>query len=110
MRKSLYLIIALLLFSCAATKKDGERERRPKATVKVENRNWLDMNIFVLQSSQRIRLGQVTGLTTKVFTIPDYVMGAPTLRFVADPVGARGQSVTHDIAVMPGDQVVLYIP
>jgi len=109
MRRIFIVIIILLISSCASTKKNGEKEARPKTTVKVENRNWLDMDIFVLQSTQRIRLGKVTGLTEKVFTIPEYVLGAPTLRFVADPIGARGQSVTHDIAVIPGDQVVLYI-
>lgn len=109
MRKILFLIF-LVGFSSCATMKKSDKENRPKTTVEVENRNWLDMDIYVLQSSQRIRLGTVTGLSEKVLTIPDHVLGAPTLRFVADPIGARGQSITHDIAVLPGDQIILYIP
>jgi hypothetical protein len=109
MNKIFLLIIVLMVSSCATMKK-SDKVNRPKTTVKVENRNWLDMDIYVLQSSQRIRLGTVTGLTEKVLTIPEHVLGAPTLRFVADPIGARGQSITHDIAVLPGDQIILYIP
>ncbi len=109
MSKIFLLVILLMAASCAVMKKN-ENESRPKTTVKVENRNWLDMDIYVLHSSQRIRLGTVTGLSEKTLIIPNHVLGAPTLRFVADPIGARGQSVTHDIAVLPGDQIILYIP
>jgi hypothetical protein len=82
-----------------------------RTTVKVENRGFLDRDIFVVRSGQRIRLGTVTGGQTATFTIPaSVVSGVTAIRFIADPIGAPRPPVTEEITVSPGDQVVLTIP
>ena len=108
------LTTALVLPACA---KQGTEERpqtnatRPRTTVRVENRNFLDMNIFVLRNSQRIRLGTVTGSSTQRFTIPaNLIFGVSTLQFLADPVGGSRTPVSNEIRVTEGDEVTLVIP
>lgn len=82
-----------------------------QTTLKVQNEGFPDMTIYVLRSGQRIRLGDVTGNTTKVLVIPSYVLAGPTsLRFIADPVGGVRAPVSQEITVSPGDHVELIIP
>lgn len=104
------VILLLLLAAC------GGRAVRPSAgaatTVRVENQAWLDMNVYVLpESGQRLRLGQVSATSTRVFRIPDnLIFGATRLRFLADPIGSSRTPVSQAITVLPGDEVVLQIP
>jgi hypothetical protein len=89
----------------------GEAGAREKATVRVVNQGFPDMNIYVLSSGQRIRLGTVTGNSSSTLTIPDYLVGGLTpLRFLASPVGGVRAPVSEEITVRPGDEVVLTIP
>jgi len=113
------LLAALLPAVLAAAPITACRSKPPEApapnaptTVRVENQGFPDMDIYVLdQSGTRQRLGTVTGSSTQVLTIPsNLVFGGATLRFIADPVGARRAPVSDQIAVRPGDQVVLTIP
>lgn len=80
-------------------------------TLRVENQAYLDMNIYVVRGSQRIRLGTATGNSTSLFRIPaDVVESAITLRFLADPIGGTRSPISDEIAVRPGDTVTLTIP
>jgi hypothetical protein len=88
-------------------------EEAPQRTVlKVENQGFPDMNIFVLpETSNRIRLGTVTGTSNAYFTLPDYVIrGTRELRFQALPIATPRGPVSQSILVTPGDTVVLTIP
>jgi hypothetical protein len=81
------------------------------ASVRVENRSFVDYNVYVVRTGQRFRLGFVNALGTQTFVIPRALMAGPTsLRFTADPVGANAQSVSDEIMVQPGDEVELLIP
>lgn len=85
----------------------------PQRTVlKVENQGFPDMNIFVVpESSNRIRLGTVTGTSNAYFTLPDNVVrGTRELRFQALPIATPRGSISESIVVTPGDTVVLTIP
>ena len=82
-----------------------------QTTLRVQNQGFPDMNIFLLRSGQRIRLGQVTGNTTTTLVIPSYALAGPTtLRFLADPIGGTRAPVSQEITVSPGDHVQLIIP
>lgn len=110
MRGTLFAL-ALLSAGCSQAVKSGPPEPQAETTLKVQNQNFLDMNVFVLQGGQRIRLGTVAGLSTQVLTIPAYIVrGSPQLRFEVDPIGGRGYPRTETISVRPGDEVVLTIP
>lgn len=88
-------------------------EDAPERTVlKVENQGFPDMNIFVMvESSNRVRLGTVTGTSNAYFTLPDYLIrGTRELRFQALPIATPRGPVSQSIMVSPGDTVVLIIP
>jgi hypothetical protein len=109
-RLALLLVLASVAACSSATRQAGPPQ--PETTVRVENRNWLDMNIYVLRAGgQRIRLGQVTGSSTRTLRIPsNLIFGATPLQFIADPIGGGRLPVTQSIVVVPGDEVVLQIP
>ena len=107
------LVAVAAWFSAAACVGTGKNAPTPieRTTVRVENRGFLDRNIFVVRSGQRIRLGTVSGNSTAVLTIPPGIVATVTsLAFIADPIGAPRPPVTQEITVNPGDQVVLMIP
>lgn len=106
------LVLALALGGCTNRQQRGPLPPgASRTTIRVENQNFLDMNVYVLRGSQRVRLGMVNGVTTRVFTIPEnLVFGSTSLRFQADPVGGRRTSVSHEITVRAGDQVTITIP
>ena len=105
------LALALLSAGCSRGARSGSPEPQARTTVKVDNRNFLDMNVFVLRFGQRIRLGTVTGLSSQVFTIPpDVVRDSPQLQFELHPIGGRANPRTETIMVQPGDEIELTIP
>jgi hypothetical protein len=109
--RSALLALALLSAACSHTARSGTPEPQAKTTVRVRNQNFLDMDVFVLQGGQRIRLGMVAGLSTQVFTLPDYVLrGSQQLQFELHPIGGRANPRSETISVQPGDEVELTIP
>jgi hypothetical protein len=104
----------LLLGTVACTSLSGgsgSRDTNEPTVVEVNNQGFLDMTVYVLRNSQRVRLGIATGSSKTRFTIPrDVVSGISTLRFIADPIGGRRNSVSEEITVVPGDTVGLLIP
>jgi hypothetical protein len=111
-------LIALALLSAACSHRTQSESSEPtpdqqdtQTSVQVENQNFSDMDVFVLSSGTRVRLGQVNGLSTKVFTIPpDVVRISPQVRFELHPIGANRNPISETITIMPGDQVKLTIP
>jgi hypothetical protein len=105
-----FLLIALVA-ACST-----RRSNRPPATVeptyvRISNQSWLDMNVYVLRSSQRIRLGTISANQTQRFRLPqNLVFGATPLRFMADPIGSSRTAQSFEIVVSPGDEVSLTIP
>lgn len=109
----LALLAVVAWLAAAACVGTGKNAPTPvqRTTVRVENRGFLDRNIFVVRSGQRIRLGTVSGNSTATLTIPAGIVATITpLAFIADPIGAPQPPVTQEITVSPGDQVVLMIP
>jgi len=106
--------IGLVLFATTACAHTSHMpEDAPLRTVlKVENQGFPDMNIFVLpETSNRIRLGTVTGSSNAYFTLPaNVVRGTRELRFQALPIATPRGPVSQSIVVTPGDTVVLTIP
>jgi hypothetical protein len=106
------LAAVLVLFAAACSSKSkAARPMDPPTYVSVENQSFSDMNVYVLRNSQRIRLGTVTGNTTRQLQIPaNMVFGATTLAFLADPIGGTRTPISQEITVQPGDVVRLVIP
>lgn len=108
-------VLALALAGCAHRRTapgaaEGAPEQVQTALV-VDNQGYLDRTIYVMRSSQRVRLGLANGNSRARFILPSNIMfGATPLRFVADPIGGRSAAVSMEIVVNPGDEVMLRIP
>ncbi|MGH7491220.1 MAG: hypothetical protein ACREOO_02370 [bacterium] len=103
------LALMILLSSCTASRQAGSQPES-KTLVRVENRNFLDMKVYILRGSERIRIGTVTGNSKDVFVVPDgLVLGVSSLRFFADPIGGSQTPVSQDISIQPGEEIELII-
>ena len=82
------------------------------AVVRVDNRAFDDMAIYVVYASQRIRLGVATGNSvTDLRVLPFIVATGPvSVRFAADPIGGTNLILTEPITVQRGDVVSLLLP
>lgn len=111
MRTFTIIFVGLLLFgSCTATSRKAREYDTGKTKVRVDNQNVMSMTIYVLKRTERIRLGLVPGLSTRVFAIPDDVVtGAAPLRFLADPVGSSRNPISEEFDASPGDVIEMVI-
>ena len=81
------------------------------ATVVVQNRAFIDVDVFALYGGSRARLGSVTANGTASFRIPAAVIGAGRdLRFMVDPIGSNRSGTSFNIYVRPGERVTLTVP
>lgn len=108
------LLPLLLLLACATGRSDDDAPAPASgpATLEVQNQNFLDMTVYVVNGGLRQRIGVARGNATTSLTIPDRLVrgGASPLRFLCDPIGGQGLPVTEEIMVEPGDVVELVIP
>ena len=121
-RRTLYTaLLALFVGGSAAVPLQAEtpEERVPVAqnerapdqagepvTVRVTNNNWLDMRIYVVETTtlrRRWPLGNVTGKSTARFEIPNH-LGAELgdLVLVAEAIGSRERRLTPRLQTWPG--------
>jgi hypothetical protein len=102
-----------LVAAAACAPRAGRVEIPPgtAATLRVDNQAFLDVNVYVLRSGQRTRLGTVTGLTTQTFVLPRTMVGtAVSVRFLADFVGSNRAPMSEEVVVWEGDEIELRIP
>lgn len=103
--------LAMFAVAACATTKNNMRTDAPVTILEVDNQNVLDMNVYVMRGSERIRLGTASGLHTSQLKIPPYVIfGTTALRFLADPIGANRLPISDEITVSAGDTVQMTIP
>lgn len=114
MRKILNLVVLLgvtaALGGCSGRRAANTADTQEATILVVRNDSFLDHNIYLLQGSQRVRMGTARGLATTRFTIPrQYVFGVSSLQFLADPIGGNVTPVSERINVIAGDEVHLVI-
>lgn len=112
--RRLSAILAFSLLGAAAVGCGSGRPVRPGneivTTVEVDNQNFTDMTIYLVNGGQRIRLGRATGKTKETMRLPRATLTFPReLQFMAEPAGMRGTTTTTRIWVTPGDRVTLMI-
>jgi hypothetical protein len=101
------------LAGCSKPQEDEEfpSPEDARTIVSVDNRGFLDMTIYVIDGTQRVRLGVANGNRVTDLTIPQQlVRGATHLQFLCDPIGGNRAPVSDEITVEPGDTVTLVIP
>ena len=101
--------LALVMSACGAgqagTEGSAEAEPSRDVTLEVENQNFYDARIYLLESGTRTRLGSVPGNDTRSFR---FRARTDEAQFVVDFVGG-GEFTTTSIQVSPGDRVVLSV-
>jgi hypothetical protein len=107
-----YWLIGLLLTGAGCgTANQPETTPAPEANsgefpVQVDNQNFNDMNIYLVNGGQRWLLGQAGGLTRTTLRIPQGMTpGDGRVRFEADPIGASPPIFTPELVVSPGQSV-----
>lgn len=109
-------VVAMLatVAACSHATRNARDDDGPQPTtrVRVENRAFLDMNVYVISDGGgRQRLGTVTGNTDQEFVIPEYIIGpANSVRFLVEPIGANRAPISNSLSVRPGQTVTLTIP
>ena len=113
------VLIALVAAACAQAART-DRDTVPAdsisaetfGTVRVDNRAFNDMTIYVIEpSGARSRIGTATGNSTTTLRIPSRLLGGTrTLRFQADPIGGRDTPISEEVTIVPGEVVILTIP
>jgi hypothetical protein len=85
---------------------------RAEVAVTVDNQNFLDMDVFIVRTSgERIRIGMVSGLTSRILMVRPEVIGNSTeLRFEVHPIGGAANPISETVTVRPGDVIHLTIP
>ncbi|UCG85664.1 MAG: hypothetical protein JSW71_17295 [Gemmatimonadota bacterium] len=72
-------------------------------TVKVINRNSRDIRVFLVRATNRYRLGTVTSLNERQFSLPeDLLVASSTIRIQVEIIGSSESVSTDPIRVEPG--------
>lgn len=103
------LVVASLGTACSSLKEQTSAHQNTE--VRVINRNWLSMEIFVADQGRRERLGRVASGKTKRFKIPAYLLASGTsIRFEMESSGPTPTVLSESLVIKPGEDVVLVIP
>ena len=73
--------------------------------VQIDNRNFSDMDIYVVSSGQRWLVGQAGGLTRTTLTIRNALTGAGRVRLLAEPIGGAAPITTPTLIIPPGQSI-----
>lgn len=103
-------VAALASAGCVGKGKNAPTPQ-PSASVFVQNRAFIDVDVFAVYGGTRARLGTVTANGTGTFRIPPGIVGAGReLRFMVDPIGSTRTGTSFDIYVRPGERITLTVP
>ena len=105
-------LTGLLLAGCGGKQQSaGGGDALEKSFVEVVNLGFLDVNLYVVRSGSRVKLGTVSGNSTVRLEIPrSFVNPGLPVRFLADPIGSSRTPYSAEIPVYPGGTITLRIP
>lgn len=111
MRMAIIVLAVCAAVSSCHSSRQAEGDFESKTPVRVENRNFLDMKVYVvLRNAEKVRIGTVSGNSTQTLYIPGgLIIGAGTVKFYADPIGGSQAPISQDITVQPGEVIELII-
>ena len=88
---------------------NAESEEEIETTIRVENRHWSDVTIYMFRRGARARIGIVTSNSTRSFRVP-IGMGAGKaldVTLLADAIGSEEEFRTERLTVLSGQEVLL---
>ena len=98
--------VLLVLASFGCVKHSVIPDEPDTITIRVSNNNSLDMTVYAVNQSMRIRLGIVNTASTQRFTVSLHqVSPSGELQLLADPVGSRRTLTSEAIHVFAGQAV-----
>ena len=108
---ALVVLLAGPMTTLSATQPDPRARAKEKPiAVQVNNRNFLDMRIYVVSHGAAWRLGTVSSNTVDQFKLPRFVSSHhDTIRIVAVPIGQRAEASSQDLLANPGDRIVFHV-
>jgi hypothetical protein len=103
----LALLLVLGLGACV-TVGNGAADQ-PRTTLELENQRFEDVRVYALRGGERVRIGTVPGLSTRVLTIPPSLAFGTPIRFQAEPLGTNVQPTSREVVVNPGDRIQMTV-
>jgi len=85
---------------------DSNASARQAIEVRIDNRNFSDMNVYLINEGTRVLLGSAPGMSKTTLTLPSgSVSSRWQVRLVADPIGGSSAIRTPTLLVAPGQNV-----
>jgi hypothetical protein len=109
------LALTLALAACAGPRQKFHDDTGPSPLsdgfeLTLNNRHWLDINVFVQHDGEASRVTTVTASSTQSLILPLWLLGESRLvRIIAEPVGEQGSYATDLLRVEPGQSVELNV-
>src|SRR5688500_15347308 len=107
------LVLTALLSACALPPDAQPGEPTPqggRGVIRVQNNNFYDMAVYVVQSGMRWRLGTVTGFSGQSFPVPrSFSADVREVQLLADPIGGGPAYLSQRVRIQPGQALELSI-
>ena len=103
--------LLLALFACAGPRERLREDPNPSPVadgfeLTLNNRYWLDVNVFIQHDGESSRVTQVTAASSQSLILPVWMLGDSKLvRIIAEPVGAEDSYTTELLRVDLGQSV-----
>lgn len=102
----LALIGTLAAVGCASERQRTMGDAEPYAVLVVENDGTFTVNVYAVRDGGRLRIGQVTALSTREFDLDQRMLSSSSrLQLMIDPIGSRRNYFSQPIGVYEGDIV-----
>jgi hypothetical protein len=109
------LMLGLMLAACFGPRQKLDRDAGPSPLadgfeLTLNNRHWLDINVFVQHDGEASRVTTVTASSSQSLILPLWLLGeSKIVRIIAEPVGEQGSYTTDLLRVDPGQAVELNV-
>ena len=103
------IALLVLLSACGASRSapaGGPEPTSNEISVQIDNQNFSDMDVYLVNSGQRLLIGQAIGLNMTTLFIPASATRADgQVRLLASPLGASSPVATPLLIVPPGQAI-----
>jgi hypothetical protein len=85
---------------------DTSATTRQAIEVRIDNQNFSDMNVYLVNQGTRVLLGSAPGMSKTTLTLPPASVSSRwQVRLLADPIGGSNAIRTPTLLVSPGQNV-----
>lgn len=108
------ILVGLLMISGllgCKTSEDASTEKMSSVDIRVTNRNWLAMEVFITGQARRVRLGRLQSGATETYALPvDFLKPGIPIQFEMINVDQTLTLTSDRMVVVPGEDIILIIP